>query len=194
MHVRKPGSFCVYGIESRIKNKKTPRQRAKENLISCGKESSLSLDWLGSSVDVIIASVIRFRLDATVGAIAARWFGRLASLFSVEGTFYARSRPRPPSRRGWKDEDNCLPPLPPWGHLTPPAFRSLSAGTTPQHRSLQRTLTSASEGAEPLRRMVSLGSEPGSEASLSIVQENWHPVLQHTLYESIESGSQDSEG
>ncbi|GIY88815.1 uncharacterized protein CDAR_438871 [Caerostris darwini] len=75
-----------------------------------------------------------------------------------------------------------------------PAFRSLSAGTTPQHRSLQRTLTSASEGAEPLRRMVSLGSEPGSEASLSIVQENWHPVLQHTLYESIESVSQESEG
>ncbi|GFU04085.1 uncharacterized protein NPIL_162361 [Nephila pilipes] len=80
------------------------------------------------------------------------------------------------------------------GSAHTPAFRSLSAGTTPQHRSLHRTLTSASEGAEPLRRMVSLSSEPGSEGSMSLPQESWHPVLQHTLYESVESGSQESEG
>lgn len=77
-----------------------------------------------------------------------------------------------------------------------PAARSLSAGTTPQHpqhRSLKRTLTSASEGAEPLRRMVSLSSEPGSE-SLSSIQGpmDWHPIMQQTLYESTELGSQES--
>ncbi|KAF8773099.1 hypothetical protein HNY73_015787 [Argiope bruennichi] len=80
------------------------------------------------------------------------------------------------------------------GSAHTPAFRSLSAGTTPQHRSLQRTLTSASEGAEPIRRMPSLSSEPGSERSVSLPRECWHPVLQHTLYESVESGSQESEG
>ncbi|GBM70375.1 hypothetical protein AVEN_110449-1 [Araneus ventricosus] len=82
------------------------------------------------------------------------------------------------------------------GSAHTPAFRSLSAGTTPQHRSLHRTLTSASEGAEPIRRMPSLSSEPGSEVSVSVSlpRDSWHPVLQHTLYESVESGSQDSEG
>ncbi|GIY88816.1 hypothetical protein CDAR_438881 [Caerostris darwini] len=87
MHVRNPVRFVFTGSNRELKTK-TPRQRArKENLISCGKESSLSLDWLGSSVDVIIASVIRFRLDATVGAIAARWFGRLSSLFARRDFF-----------------------------------------------------------------------------------------------------------
>lgn len=73
----------------------------------------------------------------------------------------------------------------------PPALRSLSAGTTPQHRALRRTQTSASEGAEPLRRLFSTGSEPASD-SMASISEPWKGVTQETLYESTEFGSQDS--
>lgn len=78
------------------------------------------------------------------------------------------------------------------GSSHPPAMRSLSAGTTPQHRALQRTHTSASEGAEPIRRLLSTGSEPCSDSMVSVANEPWKGVLQQTLYESTEFGSEDS--
>lgn len=79
------------------------------------------------------------------------------------------------------------------GSSHPPAVRSLSAGTTPQHRVLQRTLTTASEGAEPLRRLLSTGSETGSGSVISVSTiEPWKGVTQQTLYESTEFGSEDS--
>lgn len=78
----------------------------------------------------------------------------------------------------------------------PPAVRSLSAGTTPQHRALHRALhrtsTSISEGAEPLRRLLSTGSEPTGSVISMTTNEPWKNLTQQTLYESSEFGSQES--